>query len=60
MIARNIAQAPKSKHHSPQLSNLALLEPLAERNDAIDGEFTSAVLVNTAERVIVQAAREKR
>ena len=44
---------------SPQGRDLALLDPLAKRSDALGGEHAFAVLVDTAEVVVVQAARDK-
>ena len=44
---------------SPQVSDPALLDPLAQRGDAIDGVLAVAKLVNTTEAVAVQAVAVK-
>ena len=45
--------------HTPERGHLALLEAVAQRGDALGGELALAVLVDTAELVVVQAARDK-
>ena len=45
--------------HTPERGHLALLEALAQRGDALDGERAIATRVDTAELVEVQAARDK-
>ena len=45
--------------HTPERGHLALLEAVAQRNDALGGESASAILGDTADRVVVQAARDK-
>ena len=45
--------------HTPERGHLALLEALAQRGDALGGERASAILVETAELVAIQAARDK-
>ena len=45
--------------HTPERGHLALLDPVAQRGDALGGEHAFAVLVDTAEVVVVQAARDK-
>ena len=45
--------------HTPERGHLALLEAVAQRGDALGGEHAHAVLVDTAEVVVVQAARDK-
>ena len=45
--------------HTPERRHLALLEALAQRGDALGGEPAIAILVDTAELVVVQAARDK-
>ena len=45
--------------HTPERRHLALLEAVAQRGDALGGEHAFAVLVDTAEVVVVQAAREE-
>ena len=49
----------KSEHCSPQGSDPALLHPLAQRGDALDGVLAVAIVVNTTEAVAVQAAAVK-
>ena len=44
--------------HTPERGHLALLEALAQRGDALGGEV-AAKCSNTAELVVVQAARNK-
>ena len=46
--------------HTPERRHLALLEALAQRGDALGGERAIAIFVDTAEVVVVQAARDKR
>ena len=50
----------RAEVNSPQGSNAAVLDPLAERIDALDGEgahdVTIIVFVQSTERVAVQAA----
>ena len=50
----------RAEVNSPQGSNAAVLDPLAERIDALDGEgapdATTTVFVQSTERVAVQAA----
>ena len=45
--------------HTPERGHLALLEALAQRGDALGGERAIAPNVDTAELVVVQAARDK-
>ena len=45
--------------HTPERGHLALLEALAQRGDALGGEPAIAILVDTAELVVVQTARDK-
>ena len=45
--------------HTPERGHLALLEALAQRGDALGGEHAIAIFVDTAEVVVVQAARDK-
>ena len=45
--------------HTPERRHLTLLEGLAKRGDALGGERALAVLIDTAELVVVQAARDK-
>ena len=45
--------------HTPERGHLALLEALAQRRDALGGELAIAILVDTAELVLVQAAGDK-
>ena len=45
--------------HTPERGHLALLEALAQRGDALGGERADARLVDTAELVAIQAARDK-
>ena len=45
--------------HTPERRHLALLEAVAQRDDALGGERATAVLDDTAELVVVQAARDK-
>ena len=44
--------------HTPERGHLALLEALAQRGDALDGECATANLVDTAELVAIQAAKD--
>ena len=46
--------------HTPERRHLALLEAVAQRGDALGGERATAKFVDTAEVVVVQAARDKR
>ena len=45
--------------HTPERRHLALLEAVAKRGDALIGERAVAILVDTAELVAIQAARDK-
>ena len=45
--------------HTPERRYVTLLEALAKRGDALGGECAIATKVQTAERVVVQAARDK-
>ena len=45
--------------HTPERRHLALLEALEQRSDALGGEHAIAKYVDTAELVVVQAARDK-
>ena len=45
--------------HTPERGHLALLDAVAQRGDALGGELTTAITVDTAELVVVQAARDK-
>ena len=45
--------------HTPERRHLALLEALAQCGDALGGEHAIAIFVDTAELVVVQAARDK-
>ena len=45
--------------HTPERRHLALLEAVAQRGDALGGERAKAITVDTAELVVVQAARNK-
>ena len=45
--------------HTPERRHVTLLEALAKRGDALGGERATANLVNPAELVVVQAARDK-
>ena len=51
-MLRKLAQAPERRH-------LTLLEAVAKRGDARDGKRAIAHKVDTAELVVVQAARNK-
>ena len=44
--------------HAPERRHVTLLEGLAKRGDALGGE-RAAILSDTAERVVVQTARDK-
>ena len=50
--AWNLANTPERRH-------LTLLETLAQRGDALGGERATAKLVDPAELVVIQAARDK-
>ena len=45
--------------HTPERGHLALLEAVEQRGDALGGERAIAKFVDTAELVVVQAARDK-
>ncbi len=45
--------------HTPERRHLALLEAVAQRGDALGGEPAIAIMVDTAELGVVQAARNK-
>ena len=45
--------------HTPERRHLALLEAVAQRGDALSGELANTTTVDTAELVVVQAARDK-
>jgi hypothetical protein len=45
--------------HTPERGHLALLDPVAQRGDALGGERAKAITVDTTELVVVQAARNK-
>ena len=45
--------------HTPERGHLALLEAVAQRGDALGGESATAIFVDTAELVAIQAARGK-
>ena len=45
--------------HAPERRHVTLLEGLAKRGDALGGERAKAITVDTAELVVVQAARNK-
>ena len=45
--------------HTPERGHLALFEAVAQRGDALGGERAKAITVDTAELVVVQAARDK-
>ena len=45
--------------HTPERRHLALLEAVAQRGDALGGKRAIALKVDTAELVVVQAARDK-
>ena len=45
--------------HTPERGHLALLEAVAQRGDALGGERAIAILVDAAELVVVQTARNK-
>ena len=45
--------------HTPERRHRALLEAVAQRGDALGGESATAVLVDTAELVAVQAASDR-
>ena len=59
MILPAITHAQKLGH-APERRHLTLLEALAQRGDAFGGERAIAILVDTAELVAVQAARDKK
>ena len=42
----------------PERRHLTLLEPLAERDDALGGEGAMATIVHTAELVAIQAVKD--
>ena len=44
--------------HTPERGHLALLEAVAQRGEALGGE-RAAILSDTAELVVIQAARDK-
>ena len=44
--------------HAPERRHVTLLEGLAKRGDALGGE-RATILSDTAERVVVQTARDK-
>ena len=48
-----------SEKRSPQGLDVALLDPLDQHGDALDGVVASAVGIDTAELVVVQAAKGK-
>ena len=48
-----------NRAHTPERGHLALLEAVAQRSDAHGGKCAIANLVDTAELVVVQAARDK-
>ena len=56
---RDSARYHANLAHTPERGHLALLEALAQRSDALGGEHAIAILVDTAEKVVVQAARNK-
>ena len=45
--------------HTPERGHLALLEAVAQCGNALGGERADATIVDTAELVVVQAARDK-
>ena len=45
--------------HTPERRHVTLVEALTKRGDALGGEFAVAVIIDTAERVLVQTARGK-
>ena len=45
--------------HTPERRNLALLEAVAQRGDALGGERATARFFDTAELVAIQAATDK-
>ena len=45
--------------HTPERRYLALLEAVAQHGDALGGERAIAITVDTAEKVVVQASRDK-
>ena len=55
----NAAQGTKSEKCLPQGSDPALLNPLAQCGDALDGVLAVAILVDATEVVAVQAATVK-
>ena len=48
-----------NRTHTPERRHLALLEALEQRGDALGGERAKATTGDTAEQVVVQAARDK-
>ena len=42
--------------HTPERSHAALLEAVTQRGDALGGEPATAILVDTAELVLIQTA----
>ena len=58
-MARPLSHMLANLAHTPERGHLALLEAVAQRGDALGGELALAVLVDTAELVAVQAARDK-
>ena len=50
-----VTHAHESEHHSPQRLDVALLDPLTQYSDALDGEGAAAE-VDTTELVSVQTA----
>ena len=45
--------------HKPERGHLALLEAVAQRDDALGGECAFANYIDPAELVAIQAARDK-
>ena len=45
--------------HTPERGHIALLEAVAQCGDALGGERAITIMVDTAELVVVQAARDK-
>ena len=51
-----VTHSHESEHHSPQRLDVALLHALAKCSDALDGVGALAILIETAELVLIQTA----
>ena len=56
MTAPTVTHKAQKSEHSPQGLDVALLDPLTQSRDALDDVGAAAVLIDAAERVLVQAA----